>query len=121
MTLFWFLITTLQNITVALDIRFGGQPGQCRPNNEEIFSLSELESNPFTYISSTGTVRLPGKATFLGFIYFHVIPCEFIEAHEQWEKFVLQYHSEKKVLAALKCIYSAHSTDSNLSRNYYIF
>jgi len=47
--LFWFLVTRLKNVTVALAIRFCGHPGRCRHNNEEIFSLSELESNPFTY------------------------------------------------------------------------
>jgi succinate dehydrogenase/fumarate reductase-like Fe-S protein len=56
----------------------------------------------------------------LGLICFHVITYDFIEADGQWEKFVLQYHSEKRVLAALKCIDSAHSAD-NLSRIYYIF
>jgi len=57
----------------------------------------------------------------LGFIYFRVIPYDFIEADGQREKFVLQYHSEKKVLAALRYTDSAHSTDNNLSRIYYIF
>jgi hypothetical protein len=69
----------------------------------------------------TGTVRFSGKALLLGFIYFRVIPCDFIEADGQWEKFVLQYHLEKKVLAALKYTDSAYSTGNNLSRIYYIF
>jgi hypothetical protein len=78
MLLFWFLVTRLQNITVALCIRFGGQPGRSRPNNEKIFSLSKLESNPFTYGWQTNCSLLKeGYAswTYL-FIYFHVIPCD---------------------------------------------
>jgi len=71
-------------------------------------------------MASTETVSFSGKAMFLGFICFHVITYDFIEADGQWEKFVLHYHSDKKVLAAFRCTESAHSTD-NLSRIYYIF
>jgi hypothetical protein len=110
MMLLCFLVTRLENITVASDIRFGGPPVQCRLSNEEIF-LSVLDSNLTSHMASRGTDRVSGKTVLHAVIYLHLFPCDIIEADGKWGEFVSQCYSEKKEFAALKCCDSVHGAE----------